>query len=884
MPKWVYFFGDDKAEGTAQMRELLGGKGANLAEMTRLGIPVPAGLTISTEACTYYYEHDGQVPPDLETQVREALTKVEEVMGARFGVAEAPLLLSVRSGARVSMPGMMDTVLNIGMNDETIGGFIRQGGSERAAFDSYRRLIQMYGNVVLGVSAERFEEALTERKRVRGVALDTELGVADLRELVGEFKRIVLEETGRAFPETPDEQLWGAIAAVFRSWNTPRAVSYRKIHGYPDDWGTAVNVQSMVFGNMGEDSATGVAFSRDPSTGEKRFTGEYLKNAQGEDVVAGIRTPESIEAGQGSSVALEDEMPESYRELASIGERLERHYGDIQDIEFTIQRGRLWMLQTRSAKRTGTAAVRAAVAMVREGLIDRERAQLLVEPDSLNQMLLPVFDPGASKTVLAQGLAGSPGAATGEVAFTPERAEERAAEGHPVILVRIETSPEDIRGMAAARGILTSTGGASSHAVLVTRGMGKACVAGCSAIAIDYNEGRFEADGRVVTEGEFISIDGSTGEVMLGEVAMRDPQLPEEFHEMLRWADETRRLRIRANADTPDDARQAREFGAEGIGLARTEHMFFEGDRIDAMREMILATDEAGRRRALETLVPIQRGDFVDLFRVMAGYPVTIRLLDPPLHEFLPHELDGQRAVAKRLGVAVKEVVGRVAALREVNPMLGWRGCRLGIIYPEIYEAQARAIFEAACEVAAGGDQVYPEVMLPLVGASEEFHRLRERIDAIAHEIMGGVGTTVPYMVGTMVELPRACLVADEIARHAEFLSFGTNDLTQMVYGFSRDDAAKSFLGPYVEQSILSHDPFARLDLSGVGQLMRLAVDKARGSHGDVKCGICGEHGGDPSSIEFCDELDLDYVSCSPFRIPIARLAAAQAAIRRREA
>ena len=871
--KYVYFFGDGKAEGAAGMRNLLGGKGANLAEMSGLGIPVPAGFTITTEVCTYYYDHDETYPPALEAQVMDNVAKIEQMMGGKFGDAANPLLLSVRSGARVSMPGMMETVLNLGLNDAITEGLIVRTDNPRFGWDSYRRFIQTYGDVVMGVAAEGreldpFEVAIDEVKEKRGIKDDLDMTVDDLKTLVDMFKAIVRNRTGRDFPTDPMEQLWGGIGAVFGSWQADRAITYRRLNDIPADWGTAVNVQAMVYGNMGDDCATGVAFTRDPSTGENAFYGEFLTNAQGEDVVAGVRTPEPV-------AKMARELPGAYQTLEGIYQTLEKHYRDMQDIEFTVQQGKLWMLQTRSGKRTAAAAVKIAVDMVGEGLITQREAVQRVEPGQLDQLLHPTFDPEAERQVLAVGLPASPGAASGKVVFLAEEAEEAAAQGERVLLVRLETSPEDIGGMNAAQGILTARGGMTSHAAVVARGMGKCCVAGCGDLAIDYNANRFAVGDVVVKAGDWVSIDGSTGEVMLGRVPTQVPELSGDFAMLMAWADEIRKLEVRTNADTPHDSAVAREFGAEGIGLCRTEHMFFEGDRINIVREMILADDEVGRRRALEKLLPIQRGDFEGIFNAMAGLPVTIRLLDPPLHEFLPHESDQQREMARRLDTSLRVIQDKVESLNEFNPMLGHRGCRLGITYPEIYEMQVRAILEAAANV---GDNAVPEIMIPLVGAVKEFTELKEMTDRVARDVARETGTRVSYLVGTMIEIPRAALTAAEIAEHAHFFSFGTNDLTQMTYGYSRDDAGK-FLGEYVEKGILENDPFQTLDQTGVGQLVKLGTQNGRHARADLKVGICGEHGGDPASVHFCHNIGMDYVSCSPFRVPIARLAAAHAAL-----
>ena len=875
--KYVYQFGTARTEGDATQRELLGGKGANLAEMSRLKLPVPAGFTLSTEVCTWYYDHDGEYPAELQTQIDAAVAAVEETMGGRFGDPSNPLLLSVRSGARASMPGMMETVLNLGLNDRIAAGLIERTGDARFAYDVYRRFVQMYGDVVMGLRPESreeedpFEELLEKKKQARGVELDSELSAADLEELVGEFKALIRRRLKRRFPEDPAEQLQGAIGAVFRSWNGARAIRYRELEGIPHEWGTAVNVQSMVYGNMGDDCATGVAFTRDPSTGEKTLYGEFLINAQGEDVVAGIRTPEPVDR-------LEKVLPAAYRQFKRVCRQLERHYREMQDLEFTIQNGRLWMLQTRSGKRTAAAAVKIAVDMAKERLISRKEALKRVSPEDLDQLLHPSFDPEAQRDVIGQGLPASPGAATGRVVFHPEDAEEEAAAGGRVILVRTETSPEDIGGMHAAEGILTARGGMTSHAAVVARGMGKCCVAGCGGLDIDYRRELFGADGRTVKKGDWISIDGSTGEVMLGEVETREATFSSEFADLMEWSDRARKLAVRTNADTPHDSEVARRFGAEGIGLCRTEHMFFEGDRIDAVREMILAADEAGRRNALAKLKPMQRKDFEGIFKAMDGLPVTIRLLDPPLHEFLPHEAPQQREMARQMGVSAARVRRIIASLHEFNPMLGHRGCRLGITYPEIYEMQVEAIIEAALNVRKRGVEALPEIMIPLVGTVAELAELKGMTDEVAARIMRRRKAEVPYLVGTMIEVPRAALVADQIAREAEFFSFGTNDLTQMTFGYSRDDAGK-FLPHYVEQGILPADPFQSLDQEGTGQLLEIGTAGGRRTRKDLKVGICGEHGGDPSSVAFCHGVGLDYVSCSPFRVPIARLAAAQAAL-----
>jgi pyruvate,orthophosphate dikinase len=884
MTKWVYRFGDGVAEGRADMKNLLGGKGAGLAEMSNLGLPVPPGFTITTEVCTYFYAHEKSYPPDLRDQVADGLAALERSLGARFGDANNPLLVSVRSGARVSMPGMMDTVLNLGLNDQAVVGLARKSGDERFAYDSYRRFIQMYGQVVLGVDHPHFEELIENHKLETGANLDTDLSAEDWRIVVSGFKDIISQEYGHPFPQDPEEQLWGAIGAVFGSWMNPRAVTYRRLHDIPADWGTAVNVQAMVFGNMGPDCATGVAFTRDPSTGANAFYGEFLVNAQGEDVVAGIRTPQHLtiagkEANSSALPAMEEVMPEVLAELHKVRRTLEDHYRDMQDIEFTVQRGKLWMLQTRTGKRTAQAALKIGVSLVEEGVIDRGEAIRRIEPSSLDQLLHPMLDPTAKTTVLARGLPASPGAASGKVVFSADEAESFAARGEAVILVRIETSPEDIHGMHAARGVLTTRGGMTSHAAVVARGMGRPCVAGAGDLRIDYEARTIAARATLVKAGEVITIDGSTGEVMVGEVPTIQPELSGDFATLMGWADAIRRLKVRANAETPIDARAARRFGAEGIGLSRTEHMFFEADRIGAMRRVIMAEDEAGRRVGLTDLLPIQRKDFAEIFRVMKGLPVTIRLLDPPLHEFLPKTEAEFGEMARLTGREVAAIRNRAQALHETNPMLGHRGCRLGITYPEIYEMQAAAIFEAAVAVAKEtGEAVEPEIMVPLIATKKEFDILKGMIDRVGKEVMEREGTVVPYLVGTMIELPRAALLAGEIAQTAEFFSFGTNDLTQTVFGLSRDDAA-SFVGTYQRLGIFEHDPFVSLDVTGVGELVRIAVERGRAARPGLKLGICGEHGGDPASITFCQEVGLDYVSCSPYRVPIARLAAAQAVL-----
>jgi len=886
--KYVYLFGGGHADGGTEMKELLGGKGANLAEMARLEIPVPAGFTITTEVCTEYYKNNKKYPTGLDKQVTEALKWVEKQMDARFGDPASPLLVSCRSGARVSMPGMMDTVLNIGLNDRTIKGLIEKTGNPRFAYDAYRRFVAMYGDVVMGLKPEEkgedpFEEIIQARKKKLGVALDLELEVEDLQWLVKEFKALIKKRLKVPFPEDPNEQLWGAIGAVFSSWMVPRAVAYREINHIPGDWGTAVNVQSMVFGNMGDDSATGVAFTRDPATGENYFYGEYLTNAQGEDVVAGIRTPQSINKAKplpaGVSTTLEDEMPKLYKQLFDIRNKLEKHYKEMQDVEFTVQQGKLWMLQTRTGKRTAQAAIKIAVDMVKERLISKEEAIARIDPDQLDQLLHPTFDPKAKKEVVAKGLPASPGAAVGQVVFFAADAEELHAKGHKVILVRIETSPDDIKGMNAAQGILTARGGMTSHAAVVARGMGKCCVAGVGDIRIDYAQEMFLVNGHKVKKMDWISLDGSKGEVILGQVPTVQPQLSGDFGKLMKWVDQIRRLKVRTNADTPHDAQVARNFGAQGIGLTRTEHMFFEGERIDAVREMILAEDPKGREKALAQILPMQREDFVGIFRAMAGLPVTIRTLDPPLHEFLPNTEEEIKDLAKKMGVKPKVIKEKIDSLHEANPMLGHRGCRLGIVYPEITAMQARAIMEAACQVAKEGKKVLPEIMIPLVGHVNELKLQREIVEQVAQEVIKKTGVKVKYMVGTMIELPRAALTADEIATAADFFSFGTNDLTQTTFGLSRDDAGK-FLPYYVKAGILERDPFIVLDQTGVGLLVEMGLQKGRKTKPNLKVGICGEHGGEPKSVEFCHRIGMDYVSCSPYRVPIARLAAAHAVIK----
>jgi pyruvate,orthophosphate dikinase len=879
----VFFFGGGRADGHAGMKSVLGGKGANLAEMTSIGIPVPPGFTISTDVCGEFNQRGHKLPVEVRADVLTALANVEQLMDLRFGDAEKPLLVSIRSGARASMPGMMDTVLNLGLNDETVRGLVAMA-DERFAFDSYRRFIQMYGDVVLGIPHDRFEHRLDAEKEAAGIRLDTELTSQCLQRVVAGYLEIVDDHIHEPFPQDPQEQLWGAIGAVFSSWGNQRAIAYRRINDIPDEWGTAVNVQSMVYGNMGNDCATGVAFTRNPATGERNFYGEYLKNAQGEDVVSGIRTPQPI--NESSRVAdtadlptLEGEMPKAYRDLVRIYKRLEKHYRDMQDIEFTIQNGTLWMLQTRSGKRTTGAAVRIAVEMARERLITRDEAILRIDANALDQLLHPTIDQSRRQEVIARGLPASPGAAAGEVVFSAEQAELRAKGGAKVILVRTETSPEDIVGMHASEGILTAKGGMTSHAAVVARGMGKSCVAGCSALSINYDQGVMRIGEQLVREGDPLTIDGSSGEVMLGLAPTVVPELGGAFTELMKWTDRFRTLKVRTNADTPQDAEVARRFGAEGIGLCRTEHMFFEPGRILAVREMILASDSHSRESALAKLLPMQRGDFEGIFRTMDGLPVTIRLLDPPLHEFLPHSDEDIHAVARALGTAVGDVRHKLESLHEFNPMLGHRGCRLGITYPEIYAMQVRAITEAACAVAAEGVRVKPEIMIPFVSHERELEKLRVLCDEVITDVRREAsGSRVRPTIGTMIEVPRAALMADKIARHADFFSFGTNDLTQMGYALSRDDAG-SFLPQYVEDGLIEADPFVSIDEDGIGQLVRLGVELGRSTRPDLKLGVCGEHGGDPASVRFFAALGLDYVSCSPYRVPLARLAAAQAAV-----
>ena len=885
MTKWVYSFGKDKNDGDASMRNLLGGKGCNLAEMASLGLPVPPGFTITTEVCTQYYDNNNQYPEDLEQQVDVALKQVESAMGMEFGNPENPLLVSVRSGARVSMPGMMDTVLNLGLNDVTVEGLAKKSGDERFAWDSYRRFVQMYGDVVMGLDHHDFEDILDTYKREEDIAQDTDIAADGWKDIVKEYKALVERELGKPFPDDPKEQLWGAISAVFKSWMVPRAITYRRINEIPESWGTAVNVQSMVFGNMGDDCATGVAFTRDPSTGENFFYGEYLVNAQGEDVVAGIRTPQSLtikgrEKEGGTLPSMEETMPGVFGQLDELRHKLEKHYRDVQDIEFTVQQGNLYMLQTRTGKRTAAAALKIAVDMVEEGLITQEEALLRIEPQSLDQLLHPTLDPKAERNVISKGLPASPGAAYGKVVFTADEAEVKAHADEPVILCRQETSPEDIHGMHASTGILTSRGGMTSHAAVVARGMGKPCVAGAGDLYIDQKEKVIRKGDLEIKEGEMITIDGGTGEVMLGEVPTIKPELSGDFGTLMAWADERRSMKVRANAETPLDAQTARDFGAEGIGLCRTEHMFFDAERIQNVREMIFATDESERRVALEKLLPAQREDFEKLFEIMSGLPITVRLLDPPLHEFLPHSAEDIVTFSKGADIPEDQVRLRLAELTETNPMLGHRGCRLGISFPEIYEMQARAIFEAAVNVdTKTGEGIIPEVMIPLVGAAKELELMRQVVDNAAKAVFEEKGKSVDYLVGTMIELPRAALTADKIAKYADFFSFGTNDLTQTALGMSRDDAS-SFLPYYTEKGIYERDPFVSMDIEGVGTLVDIAQEKGRQINADIKLGICGEHGGDPASIAFCEKINLTYVSCSPYRVPIARLAACQAAIK----
>ena len=880
--KRVYFFSKEQSDGHRGMKEILGGKGANLAEMCSLGLPVPPGFTISTEMCTEFYQNGEELSQELKQDVKAAIHRTEELLGKQFGGLENPLLVSVRSGARVSMPGMMDTILNLGLNNETTEALAKTSGNDRFAWDSYRRFLQMYSNVVMGMNHSLLEMTIEDLKHARGVVEDTELGVDDLKSLVKTFKQLIQESTGQSFPTDPWEQLWGSIKAVFRSWNIPRAITYRELHGYPESWGTAVNIQSMVFGNMGQDCATGVAFTRNPSTGEKLFYGEFLVNAQGEDVVAGLRTPQPITrlASEGTGLkSFEEIMPEAFAQLTEIYEKLEAHYKEMQDIEFTVERGQLWMLQTRTGKRTAQAALRIACDMVDEGLISKSEALLRLDPQSLDQLLHPRLDPDAEKTLLAKGLPASPGGATGAVVFESEIAVQKKALGEKVILVRVETSPEDIEGMVAAQGILTSRGGMTSHAAVVARGMGKCCVAGCGDVEVLTAKKELRVKGYVLKEGDQITLDGSTGEVFLGQVKTIEPKLDEYFARVMSWADEVRQMKVRTNADTPYDAKVARGFGAEGIGLCRTEHMFFAPDRIDVMRKMILADHSGERKEALDELLPMQREDFAGLFEEMKGFPVTIRFLDPPLHEFLPHTPKDIEEIAARLNVSIEVLTSKVKSLAEFNPMLGHRGCRLAISYPEIYQMQARAVAEAASQCVKKGHHLTPELMIPLILDKAELERLRTLVVREVEAVQKEQNVSFAFLVGTMIELPRAALLADEIAEVADFFSFGTNDLTQTTMGISRDDAAK-FLSSYVNDGLLDADPFQSLDHKGVGKLVKMGVELGRQTKSDLKLGVCGEHGGDPKSIEFFQQIGLNYVSCSPFRVPIARLSAAQAQLK----
>jgi len=870
--KYIYFFAQGKADGRADMKELLGGKGANLAEMTNLGIPVPLGFTISTVACKYYYHNGEKWPQGLEEELKQAMRRLEEVTGKKFGDEENPLLVSVRSGAAISMPGMMDTILNLGLNDETVQGLIKKTDNPRFGYDAYRRFVQMFGNVVLGIEHSEFEQLLEKKKKEKGVELDTELSAQDLKQLVSEFKKLIKEKTGKDFPEEAWEQLKMAVNAVFASWNNKRAITYREIHKIPHDLGTAVNVQTMVFGNMGDNSGTGVAFTRNPSTGEKQFYGEFLINAQGEDVVAGIRTPEPIER-------LEKQMPQIYKQLCEIFEKLEKHYRDMQDVEFTIEEGTLYLLQTRTGKRTALAAVNIAVDMVNEGLISEQEAIMRIKPEQLDQLLHPMIDPNEKVQVIAKGLPASPGAAVGKVVFSSDEAIERAENGEDVILVRAETSPEDIGGMAKAQGILTARGGMTSHAAVVGRGMGKCCVVGCNDISINEEEGYFTVGDLKINKGDMITLNGTTGEVILGPAKLIKPQVAGKFKTLMEWVDKYKKMGVRANADTPHDAKVARDFGAEGIGLCRTEHMFFGEDRINLVRRMIIADTPEERQQALDKLLPLQRDDFIGIFEVMEGFPVTIRLLDPPLHEFLPASDEDIEKVAKELEIESRDLKSKVEQLKEFNPMLGHRGCRLGISYPEISRMQARAIFEAQAEMIKNGKKVIVEVMIPLVGHVNEIRFLKKHIKEVAQEVEKEKAVKLEYAIGTMIEVPRAAITADRIAEEAEFFSFGTNDLTQMGFGFSRDDIAK-FLPKYLEAGILKDDPFMILDQEGIGELVKIGIEKGRKTRAELKVGICGEHGGEPSSVEFCYKVGMNYVSCSPYRVPIAKLSAAQASIK----
>lgn len=872
--KFVYYFAAGEAEGNASMKNILGGKGANLAEMTAIGLDVPPGFTISTDICTHFYAEGGKLPDWVRPKVLEALARVENKIGKKFGDVKNPLLVSVRSGARASMPGMMDTILNLGLNDQTVEGLATSSNNPRFAWDSYRRFIQMYSDVVMNMNSSLLEVTLEDMKAEKGIHNDTDLTTDDLKKLVKKFKEMVQQMTGQSFPADPLEQLWGAVSAVFRSWNTPRAITYRELHDIPAAWGTAVNVQSMVFGNLGDDSATGVAFTRNPSTGEKKFYGEFLVNAQGEDVVAGIRTPQTISI-------LQEIMPQAYADLERNYLKLETYFKDMQDIEFTIERGKLWMLQTRNGKRTAKAALQIACDMIDEKLISEKEAILRIDPSSLDQLLHPTLDPNSKKTLLAKGLPASPGGVCGQVVFTPEDAVEMKEKGHKVILVRVETSPEDIAGMVAAQGILTARGGMTSHAAVVARGMGKCCVAGCSEVEVNYNTETFKAKGYVIKKGDIITLDGSTGEIYLGEVKTIEPKLDGAFTRLMTMADKSRRLKVRANADTPKDAKTARDFGAEGIGLCRTEHMFFGEDRIDAVREMIIADTRAEREKALAKLLPMQRDDFYQLFKIMEGFPVTIRLLDPPLHEFVPHTDSEIAELAKRIKYDEARLKHKIHSLHEFNPMLGHRGCRLAITYPEIYQMQSRAIAEAAAQLVSEGMKLVPEIMIPLVATAKELEILRAQTKEVVEKVQKEKGVKFDYQIGTMIELPRAAVTAHEIAKHADFFSFGTNDLTQTTLGLSRDDSSR-FLGSYVSGGIFAKDPFVSIDQVGVGTLVKTGVDLGRQAKGQLKVGVCGEHGGDPESIQFFENVNLDYVSCSPYRVPIARLAAARANLLRK--
>ena len=884
MNKWVYNFGAGTAEGDASQKNILGGKGANLAEMNNIGIPVPPGLTITTEVCNYYYDNNQEYPKDLNDQLNLALENIEKITGVKFGDSKSPLLLSVRSGARASMPGMMDTVLNLGLNDITVEALANESGDERFAFDSYRRFIQMYGDVVLGIDSLEFEEIIENQKEIDNIILDTEVSAHSWKLITTKFKALVKEKTGNNFPQDPIDQLWGSISAVFNSWMNQRAITYRKLNDIPQSWGTAVNVQAMVFGNMGDDCCTGVAFTRNPSTGENSYYGEYLINAQGEDVVAGIRTPQNLtikekEEQNSESLSMEESIPQIYRELVNIFKKLEAHYLDMQDIEFTVQKNKLWILQTRSGKRTTTAAVKIAVEMQKEGLISKEVAISRIDPLGLDQLLHPTLDPHADKEIISRGLPASPGAASGKVVFNSEKAVEMSKNGEEVILVRMETSPEDIHGMHAARGILTSRGGMTSHAAVVARGMGRACVAGAGDILIDHENNKFSVGDMVINSGDIITIDGSLGEVIIGEVPTIMPELSKNFSELMEWADQYRKLNVRANAETPIDVKTAIEFGAEGIGLCRTEHMFFDNERILAVREMIFSDAKEERKKALEKIFPMQKNDFIEIFKLMKQLPVTIRLLDPPLHEFLPKEKEELEELADLLGSDITHIRSRSLQLEEQNPMLGHRGCRLGVTFPEIYEMQVRSIFESSIEVSKSINiEIKPEIMIPLIISEKEFIYFKNLVENIAKNIEQEYGELPKYLIGTMVELPRAALNADSIASHTDFFSFGTNDLTQTTLGISRDDCSK-FLPDYIENNILDNDPFISIDLNGVGKLVSNAVKDGLKANKNVKLGICGEHGGDPKSIDFFHNVGLDYVSCSPYRVPIARLAAAQARI-----